>query len=112
MDQASATITAFLIEEIDKVSKPFGTYDVVKSRVETDLKIASIVKRKEKLVRKIKKRFGVDIEIVGAPAEEEDEHGQGPMKLTQSLGEDKEEGAEEEEAKEEPTQDKKRKAKT
>ena len=72
MDQASTTITALLVEDIDKAAKPFGTYDVVKSRVEIDLKIASIVKRKEKLVRKIKK-FGPYIEAAGVVAEEEEE---------------------------------------
>ena len=46
VDQASAAITALLAEDIDKATKPFGTYDVVKSRVEIDLKTTSIVKRK------------------------------------------------------------------
>ena len=120
VDQAPATITALLVEEIDKIAKPFGTYGVVKTRVETYLKIASMVKRKDNLVRKIKKRFGADIEAAGTVAEEEDESEeeeeprQGPIELTQGLGEDKEEGFEEEEVEEEPTQvkEKKRKAKT
>ena len=73
VDQASATIIALLVEDIDKASKPFGTYDVVKSRIEKDLKKASIVKRKEKSVRKIKKKFGADIETIGAVVEEEDD---------------------------------------
>ena len=93
VDQASTTITALLAEEIEKATKPFGTYDVVKSRVVTDLKIASVVKRKEKLVRKIKKKIGADIEAVGIAAEEEvgeeedeseeeEEPRKGPMELT------------------------------
>ena len=73
MDQASIAIIALLVEDIDKDSKPFGTYDVVKSRVEIDLKIASIVKRKEKLVRKIKKFFGEDIEATSAAVEDDNE---------------------------------------
>ena len=46
---------------------------MVKSRVVTDLKIASAVKRKDQLIKKIKKIFGVDIEAAGTVAEEEDE---------------------------------------
>lgn len=57
VDQASNTITTLLVEEIDKDAKPFGTYYVVKSRVVTDLKTAFAVKRKENLVRKIKKKI-------------------------------------------------------
>ena len=37
IDEASATIIALLAEEIDKSAKPFGTYDVVKSKVEMKL---------------------------------------------------------------------------
>ena len=47
VDQASVEITTLLAEDIDKASKPFGAYDVVKSTVEMDLKIASVMKRKE-----------------------------------------------------------------
>ena len=61
IDQALAAITPFLAEETDKAIKHFGTYDVVKSRVVTDLKIASVIKRKDKLVKKLKKRFGADL---------------------------------------------------
>ena len=107
MDEASTTIIALLAEDIDKDAKPFGTYDVVKSKVDMDLKTASVMKRKEKLVRKIKKKFGEGIEGVVEEEEEdeseEEEQGQGPMELTQGLEEDKEEGAKEEEAKEVPT---------
>ena len=46
VDQALATIISLLAEEIDKAAKPFGTYDEVKSRVVTYLKIASAVKKK------------------------------------------------------------------
>ena len=73
VDQALAAITTLLIEEIEKAAKPFGTYDIVKSRVVTDMKIASTVKRKDKLIKKIKKKFGADIEAVGTVEEEEEE---------------------------------------
>ena len=49
VDEASATIIALLLEEMDKEAKPFGTHDIVKSRVETDLKTTSVMKKKEKM---------------------------------------------------------------
>ena len=58
VDEASAAITTFLAEEIDKEAKPFGTYDIVKSRVEIDLKMASTLKKKDKMVKKLKAQFG------------------------------------------------------
>ena len=61
IDQASTTIIAFLAEETEKNVKHFGTYDVVKPRVVTDLKTASATKRKDKLVKKLKKKFGTDL---------------------------------------------------
>ena len=54
VDEASAAITTLLVEEMDKEEKHFGTYDIVKSRVEIDLKIASSMKKKEKMVKKLK----------------------------------------------------------
>ena len=104
VDQASTRIATLLAEEIEKVAKPFGTYDVVKSRVVKNLKIASLVKRNDKLIRKIKKNFGVYIESIGTTAKEEEESRQGLVELTQGLGEDKEEGYDEEEVEEMPTQ--------
>ena len=94
IDEASIAITTFLAKEIDKSAKPFGTYDVVKSKVETGLKKTSMIKRKYKLVRKMKKKFGEGIEGEVEEEEEdeseEDEHGNGPLQITQGLGEDKE----------------------
>ena len=83
VDQASTKIIALLAEERDKIAKSFGTYDVVKSRVVTDLKTSSIVKKKEKMVKKIKKKFGVEETSVASEAEE--------------TGDDEEEGYEEKE---------------
>ena len=73
VDEASTTITALLAEEIDKSVKPFGTYDVVKSKVEIELKTASIIKKKDKLVKKIKKKFGEGIEAAEEEEEEDDD---------------------------------------
>lgn len=119
VDEASATITALLAEEVDKTAKPFGTFDVVKSKIETELKTSTVIKKKDKLVRKLKKKFGEGVEAAEEEEEdddnddEDDEHeGQGPMGLTQGLGEDKDEGAEEEEDEEAPTQTKPKKRKS
>ena len=97
-----ATITAFLAKEFDKNYKIFGNDDIVKSKVAMELKTASTLKKKDKMVRKMKAKFG---EGAGDDDEEEEEvQGQEPLALTQGMGEDQEEeGAEEEEAKEAPT---------
>ena len=60
VDQDLVAITTLPVEEIDKVAKNIGTYDFVKSRVVIDLKTTSIVKKKEKMVKRIKKKFGVE----------------------------------------------------
>lgn len=122
VDQASATIIALLVEKMDKTTKAFGTYDTVRSRVVTELKTTIVVKKKDKLVKKIKKKFGVEEtseigeveEISEDEEEDEDELEQGPLELTQGQGEDKYEDVEEEEAKEAPIKGKaiKRKEKT
>ena len=54
VDEAFAAITTLLVEEMDKEAKPFGTYDIVKSRFEIDLKMASTLKKKDKMVKKLK----------------------------------------------------------
>ena len=121
VDEASAAITALLVEELDKTAKPFGTFDVVKSKIATELKTSTVIKKKDKLVRKLKKKFGEGIGTTAADDEEdeedednddEDDEGKEPLELTQGLGEDKDEGAEEEEAKEAPTQAEPKKRKT
>ena len=58
IDEASTTIIALLVEEIDKSSPHFGTYDVVRSMVDMELKTASTLKKKDKLVKKIKVKLG------------------------------------------------------
>ena len=72
VDQASTTITTFLVEDIDKITKHFGTHDVFKSKVVRDLKTASATKRKDKLVKKLKMKFGVDLGEVGTTEEAEE----------------------------------------
>ena len=109
VDQASVAIKAFLAEKIDKATKNFGTSNVVKLKVVIDLKKASAVKRKDKIVKKLKKKFGEDLGEEGTIEEaeeisdneegddkDEDELEQGPLQLTQGLGEDKDESVKEE----------------
>ena len=117
VDETSAAITTLLAEEVDKIAKIFGTYDVMMSKIEMELKTASTLKKKDKLVRKLKKRFGESVDVEEEEEEEDDEEEeQQPLALTQGLGEDEEEkeGVEGEEVKKAPTQaePKKRKAKT
>ena len=90
MDQALAAITTLLTKETDKTAKHFGTYDVVKSRVVTNLKITSVIKRKDKLLKKLKKKFGADLGEVGTIEEfdeiNDDEEDDEKMKMSQSKG--------------------------
>ena len=58
IDEASTTITTLLAEEIDKSAKPFGPYDVFISKIEMELKTTSVLKKKDKLVKKLKSIFG------------------------------------------------------
>ena len=106
IDETSAAITALLAEEIDKDAPHFGTYDVVRSKVDMELKTTSTLKKKDKLVKKLKAKLGEG----KAKGEEEEEESEGPLELTQGMGEDaeQEESAEEEAPKAET---KKRKAK-
>ena len=81
-----------------------------------ELKTTSTLKKNEKLIKKLKAKFGEG--TVGdndEEDEEEEEQGKIPLSLTQDMGEDEEEeGAKEEQAKEAPTklEPKKRKAST
>ena len=70
IDEAYAAITASLVEEIDKCTPYFGTYDVVRSKVDMELKNMSTIKRKDRLVKKLKAKFG---EGATEAKEEEDE---------------------------------------
>ena len=80
VDEASIAITALLVEDIDKDAKAFGTSNIVKSRVEIDQKMASTLKKKDKMVKKPKAKFGEGDEE--EEEEEEEVEGQGPLALT------------------------------
>ena len=109
--QASVAITLLLAKEVDKIAKIFGNYDVMKSKIQMELKTTSILKKKDNLVRKLKVKFGEGAseqeENEEEDEEEEQEQAQEPLILAQGMGEDKEEeeeGAKEEETKEIPIQ--------
>lgn len=111
-------ITTLLVEEVDKIFEPFGTYDVVRSKVDMELKITSVLKKKDCLVKKLKARFVEGTKKSKEDNEEEDEEereqDQGPLALMQGMGEDAEkvEGVKEEEkAKEVPMKPKPKKRK-
>ena len=72
---------------------------MVRSKVDMDLKIASTIKRKDRLVKKLKPKFGEGVAEVEDEEDDEDdedgdEKGEGPLALTQGMGEDVEEGVE------------------
>ena len=69
--EASVAITTLLAEEIDKSAPHFGTYDVIRSKFDMELKTTSTIKRKDKLVKKLKAKFGEG--VVEAEEEEEDD---------------------------------------
>ena len=100
--QASAAITKLLAEEMDKNAMAFGTYDVVGSKVGIDLKTATIVKKKDKMVKKIKKKLVVEETSTIGEAEEisNDEE-----EVDEEKGEERNESAKEEEAEEPPIKD-------
>ena len=58
VDEALATITNLLAKEVDKEATTFGNYDLAKSKITIELKIASVIRKKNKLVKKLKEKFG------------------------------------------------------
>ena len=68
------------------------TYDVVRSKVNMELKIASTIKKKDRLVKKLKARFregAVEAKEEDEEADEDEgEQGQEPLTLTQGMSED------------------------
>ena len=98
VDEACTTITTLIMEKINNKAKTFGNYDVDKSKITMDLKITSVIRKKNKMVKKIKEKFD------GGAEEEEDDDEEGddvpvqaPLAITQGQGEDQEEEIEIEE---------------
>lgn len=46
VDEASTVIISLLVEDVDTKATTFGNYDVAKSRITMDLKIALIIRKK------------------------------------------------------------------
>ena len=61
VDEASTAIKILLAEDMDKYAKAFGNYEMAKSKITMELKIASIIK-KEKLVKNLKDKFREGVE--------------------------------------------------
>ena len=78
LDEASIAIIALLAKDFDKDAKLFGTYDIVKTRVNTNLKIASSMRKKDKIIKKLKTQFGVDDE---EEDNEEEAKEEGPLAI-------------------------------
>lgn len=89
MDDEFTTIITLLEEDIDKSATLFVNYEEAKSRRIIDLKIAIVPRKKNKLVKNLKERFGKggEGEEYDDEDEEEEEWGQAPLALTQGQGE-------------------------
>lgn len=104
IDKASVVITASLEEEMDKEATTFVNSDVAKSKITMDLKTTLVIRKKNKMVKKLKEKFGE-----GAEEEENNALAQAPLVIIQGQGEDQQEeeveiveGAKGEEANEAP----------
>ena len=87
INKAFFAIKTLLLEEIDKSAKPFDTYDVFRSKVDMELKTTLVLKKKDKLVKKLKARFaeGTIEDEEDDDEEEEAEQDEGPLALTQGM---------------------------
>lgn len=77
VDETSAAISALLVEEVDKSAKIFGNYELKKSKITMELKTTLVIKKKDRMVKKIKAKFGEGVE-----QKEEDSQAQAPLSLT------------------------------
>ena len=73
VDEASTTITTILVEEVDKTTIFLRNYEMVKSKIAMELKTDSRIKKKDKLVKKLKEKFGEDVEDEEEEEEEDEE---------------------------------------
>lgn len=78
MDEVSTTITILLVKEIYKSATPFSNYEKEKSRITTDLKTTSMIRKKNKIFKKLKERFWE-----GGDEDKEEELAQAPLALIQ-----------------------------
>lgn len=73
VDEASIAITALLVEEVDKSAKVFTNYELEKSKITMEWKTTSVIKKKDRLVKKLKTRFGEGVEEEEEEEEDEEE---------------------------------------
>ena len=79
IDEASINIKTLLQNEIDKCAISFGNYEVAKCMIITDLKKTIVHRKKNKIIKKLKKRFGEGGDEEEDEDEEEEEKVQVPF---------------------------------
>ena len=62
VDEASVAITTLNAKEVDKNAKEFGNYEMEKSKITMELKTTLVIKKKDRLVKKLKAKFGEGVE--------------------------------------------------
>ena len=62
VDEASVGIISFLVEEVDKKATKFENYDVAKCKLTMDLKKNFVMRKKNKIMKKLKEQFGEEVE--------------------------------------------------
>lgn len=58
MDDTSATIISLLVEDVDAKRPYFGTFSKEKARININIKVFTVGKKKEKMMKKLEDRFG------------------------------------------------------
>lgn len=58
VDEDSVATTGLLAKEINKNAKTFGNYELAKSKITMELKNTFVIKKKDRLVKKLKEKFG------------------------------------------------------
>ena len=73
VDETFTNITTLLLEEIDKSAKISSNYEMVKFKITMELKTASSMKKNEKILKKLKEKFGEGVEQEEEEEDEEEE---------------------------------------
>ncbi len=68
VDEAFVAITTLVAKEVDKNTKAFGNYELAKLKITLGLKTTFVIRKKDKLVKKLKEKLGE-----GAKEEDEEE---------------------------------------
>lgn len=81
VDDTFAAIISLLAEDVDAKRPYFGTFLEEKARINMNIKVSVVGKKKDKLMKKLEDKFG---------EKEEKKAKGGPLQLTQGKGEDEE----------------------